>query len=585
MIKIDHYFISCVTLVLICDFGLSNHFNLSGQPPKLNTAPLVQLDTSNKYYKLVVDGMMTNFKKAVNKASEKSFTLSNATSSKPITVIGDTNGQQQKVTINDLQIDGINSPKVSNVYVNKKNIKLHVTFNFKSVRVSGRCTATGGAANAKPTSSASQANSILLEATNWNTSWSANVVSMIGREHFDMNRVYSTHAQQRLSLNLKECPQSMHDKVKSALVERVRSTIDSRLVEIMESVIMQTDTLTSPTDDSIPSGSLNQDQYVASAASRQPKSRGKRASGSASSGASKSGKQSLPKNAPSSLPKAVTKTSSPRKSNLNKSTPKQQGKKSAAVVSGPVKSPRLTFSDTVGKTNTKTSLKQSKASTKTSSAKGSQRVLKRTKRQTPCQQGEELDDYVDQLFRFGTRIVRAMEPITLPNATIELPDYNLKIFLYEGKGTRAYKFRRAKSAWVFCSNETISLGVTVEVEDLRVAYKYRVISGNRLIFDGDLEARLSPKAQAQFSQAVQEEDSEEPVQQRIDRVRLFRLGRVFVLIRGLGNLTQSLSMIINGYLNDNQEELQPTFRMVEGDAVRLLNRFLANVNVPLLSVV
>ena len=91
--------------------------------------------------------------------------------------------------------------------------------------------------------------------------------------------------------------------------------------------------------------------------------------------------------------------------------------------------------------------------------------------------------------------------------------------------------------------------------------------------------------QAQFSQAVQEEDSEEPVQQRIDRVRVFRLGKVFVVIRGLGNLTQSLSLLINSYLNDNQEELQPTFRMVEGDAVRLLNRALANVNVPLLSVV
>lgn len=135
------------------------------------------------------------------------------------------------------------------------------------------------------------------------------------------------------------------------------------------------------------------------------------------------------------------------------------------------------------------------------------------------------------------------------------------------------------------SNETISLGLTIEVEELRVAYKYRVISGTRLLFDGDLEARLSPKVQAQFSQAVQEEDSEEPVQQRVDRVRVFRLGRVHVVIRGLGNLTQSLSMLINSYLNDNQEELQPTFRMVEGDAVRMINRMLANVNVPLLSVV
>lgn len=216
----------------------------------------------------------------------------------------------------------------------------------------------------------------------------------------------------------------------------------------------------------------------------------------------------------------------------------------------------------------------------------SSKPLKRYKRQTPCSQGEELDDYVDQLFRFGTRIVRAMEPITLPNATIELVDYNLQIFLYEGKGTRAYKFKRTKPAWVFCSNETISLGLTIEIEELRVAYKYRVISGgDRLIFDGDLEARLSPKVQAQFSQAIQPEDSEEPVMQRVDRIRVFRLGRVHVVIRGLGNLTQSLSMLINSYLNDNQEELQPTFRMVEGDAVKMINKMLANVNVPLLNVV
>lgn len=71
----------------------------------------------------------------------------------------------------------------------------------------------------------------------------------------------------------------------------------------------------------------------------------------------------------------------------------------------------------------------------------------------------------------------------------------------------------------------------------------------------------------------------------MDRLRVFRLGRVHVVIRGLGNLTQSLSMLINSYLNDNQEELQPTFRMVEGDAVRMINKMLANVNVPLLSVV
>lgn len=500
----------------------------------------------------MIDGMMFNFKKAVNKASEKVFSLSNVTNSKPINLVGSSSpggnpaaAVQQRVTIQDLQIEGLGSPKVSTVYVNKKNMKLHVVFNYKTIKVSGRCSASPQ----KPATLPSTATSakVLLEATSWNTSWSANVMPMIGREHFDLNKVYTSHAQQRLSLNLKECPQAMHEKLKTALVDRVKSSIDSRLVEIMETVMMQTDTINEDfvTPTSTPA-------TIADA--NKVKERGKRASVNKQV-------QQVAKVAPK--------------------TPKTTPKKPNPIVSSTgVKLQNASAARKASATST-----NPKATKKSSAPNSNQKSLKRVKRQTPCQQGEELDDYVDQLFRFGTRIVRAMEPITFPNATIELPDYNLKIFLYEGKGTRAYKFRRTKSAWVFCSNETISLGLTIEVEELRVAYKYRVISGTRLLFDGDLEARLSPKVQAQFSQAVQEEDSEEPVMQRVDRVRVFRLGRVHVVIRGLGNLTQSLSMLINSYLNDNQEELQPTFRMVEGDAVRMINRMLANVNVPLLSVV
>lgn len=440
----------------------------------------------------MIEGMVQNFKRAVGKASDQVSAIKNVTMVKPISLTA----SSQRSGLQDLRIEGIGSPKVSNVYVNKKNMKLHVSFGFKSVKVSGRCESQASTT----TGNQMEPPKVLLEAIYWNASWSASLMPMIGREHFDMGRVYTTHTQQKVTASgLKDCAPAMHDKLKSALMERVQSSIDSRLVEIMELVMMQTEM---PNEETPSNGEL--------------RGRGRRA--------------------PTEELKGITMT--------NNWTP--MGKASPPKTS---------------------------------------KVLKRTKRQTPCQQGEELDDYVDQLFRFGTRIVRAMEPITLPNATIELPDYNLKIFLYEGKGTRAYKFKRAKSAWVFCSNETISLGLTIEVEELRVAYKYRVISGTRLVFDGDLEAKLSPKVQAQFSQAVQEEDSEEPVQQRVDRLRVFRLGRVHVLIRGLGNLTQSLSMLINSYLNDNQEELQPTFRMVEGDAVRFVNRMLANVNVPLLSVV
>ena len=563
----------------------------------MSTAPLVQLDTSSKYYKSMVEGMLANFKKAVNKATERAFSQTNVSTSRPIHLIGPS---QQRVGISEIQIDGLSAPKVSNVFVNKKNMKLHVTFTYKTLRVSGRCSSTGGVQKSLP---ATGGQSQLLEASNWSTSWSAGLMQMVGRDHFDLSRVYTSHSPQRLSLNLRDCPQAMHEKLKAALVDRVKSSIDSRLVEIMETVMVRTDTLseeqpaTTPTTSAKESAPSKQKPPVSPAS--KPKERGKRASVSKLQPAS----QTAPATKTAAFRATTTATTT-----ASKSIPRRQNPIVATAASGKTTAPRKTSqlkSTTTAKTKPigragKTStprqspltapVKGGRAATsglrqKPVNQQQQGKALRRTKRQTPCQPGEELDDYVDQLFRFGTRIVRAMEPITLPNATIELPDYNLKIFLYEGRGTRAYKFRRTKPAWVFCSNETISLGITIEVEELRVAYKYRVISGTRLLFDGDLEARLSPKVQAQFSQAVQEEDSEEPVQQRIDRVRVFRLGRVNVLIRGLGNLTQSLSMLINSYLNDNQEELQPTFRMVEGDAVRLLNRMLANVNVPLLSVV
>lgn len=475
----------------------------------------------------MIDGLVQNFKKSIIKASDKSFSLANATNSlslsgKPINVIG--SKSSERVTLTDLHIEGLTNPKIMNVYVNKQNLKLHVSFLYNNIRVSGRCitgnndaiAATGGSNQAKGISSG---NKILLEANGWNAAWSANLMNMVGRDAFDTRKVYTIHTQQRLSSNLKDCHQILHEKLKTSLMERVKSNIDDRLVEIMETVIMHNQ----------PSESIEQ-----------------------------------------------------QGSSDRKIIKRADGEAGASGILGMAKQLLLDGGNSPKRSNP---LTESKSDRTKRSSQSSSRPLKRVKRQTPCQPGEELDDYVDQLFKFGSRIIRAMEPMTLPNTTIELPDYNLKIFLYEGKGTRAYNLRRVKPAWVFCNNETISLGITVEVEELQVAYKYRVISGYRLLFDGDLEARLTPRAQAQFSQKKQDEDSEDPVQQRVDRVRLFRAKKVHVVIRGLGNLTQSLSMMINSYLNDNQEDLQPTFRMAEGDAVRVLNRLLANVSVPLLSTV
>ena len=82
----------------------------------------------------------------------------------------------------------------------------------------------------------------------------------------------------------------------------------------------------------------------------------------------------------------------------------------------------------------------------------------RSKRQVPCERGQELDEYVDSLFRFASRVVRAMEPFALPNATIDLPEYNMKLFLHSGGATRAYTLMRKRAAWVYCTNESVSLG-------------------------------------------------------------------------------------------------------------------------------
>lgn len=87
--------------------------------------------------------------------------------------------------------------------------------------------------------------------------------------------------------------------------------------------------------------------------------------------------------------------------------------------------------------------------------------LNRSKRQVPCERGQELDEYVDSLFRFASRIVRAMEPFALPNATIDLPEYNMKLFLHHGGATRAYTLTRKRAAWVYCTNESVSLGTDI----------------------------------------------------------------------------------------------------------------------------
>ncbi|KAH9414465.1 hypothetical protein DERP_014609 [Dermatophagoides pteronyssinus] len=228
---------------------------------------------------------------------------------------------------------------------------------------------------------------------------------------------------------------------------------------------------------------------------------------------------------------------------------------------------------------------------------------RRNKRQVPCEPGEELDEYVDSLFRFLKRLVRVMEPFGLPNATIELEEYNLQIFLHSGGVTRAYTFERKKPAWVLCQNDTISLGLTVGIEDARIHYKYRVIQDWRLLFDGDLEAQLKKaKAQLQITQlsppeneddefdiqdnggSSDEEEEEPQVQQRVDKLKVWKPGQITVLIRGLGNFSSALSMLINSMLTDTSM-FDPIIRMIETDGVVLANEMLRNVSIPIFSII
>ncbi|XP_015793745.1 uncharacterized protein LOC107370266 [Tetranychus urticae] len=213
---------------------------------------------------------------------------------------------------------------------------------------------------------------------------------------------------------------------------------------------------------------------------------------------------------------------------------------------------------------------------------------RRSKRQVPCKPGKELDEYVDSLFRFAARIIRVMEPFSTPNATIYLPEYNIKVFLYEGGATRAYSLQRRKSAWVHCSNESVSLGLTVGFENLRIRYKYRAIHDWKLLWDGDFEADLQDtKMQVQFTQTTPKGEEDSQVQQRVDRLRIWRLGKVRLIIRGLGNLTQGVGLWLSQYLNDpyNQKHLNPTLRRLEVEAVSMVNVMLKNFTVPFFTII
>lgn len=151
-----------------------------------------------------------------------------------------------------------------------------------------------------------------------------------------------------------------------------------------------------------------------------------------------------------------------------------------------------------------------------------------------------------------------MLPLKLVNMTIELPEYNVLIFMYDGRLTRATNVRRDGRAWVLCSAQTsgrlVSAGLPITLDQVRIRYKYRLITDGRLLNDGDMDIQMdNPKVQVQvteFRPSVPEVEQ----QRRVDRVRI-RSGRegggTRVLLRGLGNLTSTLSILINSWLREN----------------------------------
>lgn len=106
------------------------------------------------------------------------------------------------------------------------------------------------------------------------------------------------------------------------------------------------------------------------------------------------------------------------------------------------------------------------------------------------------------------------------------------------------------------------------------------------MWDGELEAKLEhTKLQVQFTQTTPDEDSDIPVMQRVDRIRIWRVGHVRVMIKGLGNLTQGVSMLLTNMLNQNVAQLDPTLRVFEKEAVQIANRMLQNISIPFFSII
>lgn len=145
----------------------------------------------------------------------------------------------------------------------------------------------------------------------------------------------------------------------------------------------------------------------------------------------------------------------------------------------------------------------------------------RSRRQVPCNNGTELDDYVDYLFRFARRLIRVMEPIPGPNITVCVED-SLQIFLHDLQVRGVHTLSRQKPAYVKCSKHgDVTVGLVVRVDNIIGAAKYKVIHDYRhLLFQGDADFKLKDTVVwVQISQLGNGNN-------RLDVFRIWRLGKV-----------------------------------------------------------
>lgn len=68
-------------------------------------------------------------------------------------------------------------------------------------------------------------------------------------------------------------------------------------------------------------------------------------------------------------------------------------------------------------------------------------------------------------------------------------------------------------------------------------------------------------------------------------MRIWSIGQIRIMLKGLGNLTQGLSMFLTGFLNRNIDTIMPQLRDVESQAIVYANNLLQNISIPFFSIV